>query len=311
MRSFPIIPIWLMAIICILLLIYVIKYNNKNINHIIIIILIFIINLRIMIPSNNAQILANNLDVLFVIDNTVSMNAEDYEGNQTRMSGVKKDCQFIIKRLNGARFSIINFNNIAKIVTPFTKDYNITSEAIDIMSPIDELYAKGSSLNVPIEAIIDSLKTSEEKEDRIRILFFISDGEITDESKLESYSEIANHVNNGAILGYGTTTGGYMKNTSEYKTDEYIMYYSNGYNKALSKLDENNLKQIANDTKLEYIHMDKQSNLNAKLKEIENIIKNGIESSDKSTYDDTYFFFIIPLIIVIMLEFNKFRRKNI
>ena len=313
MKLFPIIPIWIMLIICISLIIYIILFNKKNINQIIIIVLLFIINLRLMIPSNNSIILSNNLDVLFVIDNTISMNAEDYDGNKTRLSAVKKDCNYIIKKLNGARFSLITFNNKAKVVTPFTKDYNITTEAIDIITPIEELYAKGSSLNTPYDEIINSLKSSEKKDNRIRILFFISDGEITDESTLKSFKEIAKYINNGAVLGYGTTKGGYMKTKSKWSdNEEYIIDESNyKYEKAISKIDEKNLKKIADDIKIDYIHMEKQSNINNKLSEIEKTVKNGIASSDKSTYEDTYYYLLIPLLIVITLEFNKFRRKKI
>ena len=313
MKLFPIIPIWIMLIICISLIIYIILFNKKNINQIIIIVLLFIINLRLMIPSNNSIILSNNLDVLFVIDNTISMNAEDYDGNKTRLSAVKKDCNYIIKKLNGARFSLITFNNKAKVVTPFTKDYNITTEAIDIITPIEELYAKGSSLNTPYDEIINSLKSSEKKDNRIRILFFISDGEITDESTLKSFKEIAKYINNGAVLGYGTTKGGYMKTKSKWSdNEEYIIDESNyKYEKAISKIDEKNLKNIADDIKIDYIHMEKQSNINNKLSEIEKTVKNGIASSDKSTYEDTYYYLLIPLLIVITLEFNKFRRKKI
>ena len=313
MKLFPIIPIWIMLIICISLIIYIILFNKKNINQIIIIVLLFIINLRLMIPSNNSIILSNNLDVLFVIDNTISMNAEDYDGNKTRLSAVKKDCNYIIKKLNGARFSLITFNNKAKVVTPFTKDYNITTEAIDIITPIEELYAKGSSLNTPYDEIINSLKSSEKNDNRIRILFFISDGEITDESTLKSFKEIAKYINNGAVLGYGTTKGGYMKTKSKWSdNEEYIIDESNyKYEKAISKIDEKNLKKIADDIKIDYIHMEKQSNINNKLSEIEKTVKNGIASSDKSTYEDTYYYLLIPLLIVITLEFNKFRRKKI
>lgn len=313
MRIFPIIPIWLMTIFCVILILIIVKKNKKSIIQIMIVLLIFIINLRIMIPSQNSQILANNLDVLFVVDNTISMNAEDYDGKNTRLYGVKKDCKYIINRLNGARFSLITFNNTAKIVTPYTKDANITIEAIDIIEPIDELYAKGSSLNTPIDTMLESLKASQKKDDRIRILFFISDGEITDESTLKSFKEIEKYIDNGAVLGYGTSSGGYMKSTSRYSdNEEYVMDYTDyNYDKAISKIDEKNLISIANDLNIEYINMSKQSNINNKIKEIENIIDNGIESSDKSTYDDTYYFLIAPLLVLLMIEFNRFRRKNI
>lgn len=312
MKFFPIIPVWIMIIICSLLIFFIIKKNNKNITQILIIILLFIINLRIMFPSSDSKVMTNNLDVLFVIDNTISMNAEDYDGNNTRLYAVKKDCKYIIRRLNGARFSLITFNNKAKIVTPYTIDANMVTEAIDIINPIDEFYAKGSSLNTPIETIVSSLKSSNKNNDKIRIIFFISDGEITDESNLKSFSEISKYVDNGAVMGYGTTKGGYMKSTSIFsEKDDYILDYTNHYHKAISKIDENNLKKISKDINVEYINMKKQSNLNTKLKEIENLVNNGLESNDKSTYDDIYFIFVIFLLILLLIEFDHFRRKNI
>lgn len=311
MRIFPIIPIWIMIIICLVLLLFIIRSKKKNWIQIIMVILLFTINLRVMIPSNSSKILANNLDVLFVIDNTISMEAEDYDGTNTRLSGVKEDCKYIINRLNGARFSVITFNNTAKIVTPYTKDTNITIEAIDIIEPVDELYAKGTSLNTPLETIVSSLTSSEKKEDKIRVIFFISDGEITDDSTLKSYAEIKRHVSNGAVLGYGTTTGGNMKVKNKYsETTEYIMDTSDlKYEKAVSKIDEDNLTKIAKDINIDYINMNKQSNINKKLKEIENTINSNLESSDKSTYDDTYYFLVVPLLILLVIELNMYRRK--
>ena len=313
MRIFPIIPIWIMIIICFLLALFIIKKNNRKIIQIIIVVLLFVINLRIMIPSNNSQILTNNLDILFVIDNTISMNAEDYEGNNTRLYAVKKDCKYIIKKLNGARFSLITFNNTAKVVTPYTKDTNVTIEAIDIIKPIDELYAKGSSLNTPFKTIISSLKSSQKKENKIRIIFFISDGEITDKSTLKSFHEISKYVDNGAIMGYGTKKGGYMKTKNYYSEDEsYIMDYTNYKDeKAISKMDESNLKKIAKDINIDYINMKKQSNINNKLKEIEKFVNNDIEANDKSSYDDIYYIFVTPLLILLMIEFDQWRRKNL
>ena len=307
MRLFPIIPLWIMTPISIILLIFILKSKKKNLIQIIIIILLFVINLRIMIPTKNSEIQQNNLDVLFVIDNTISMEANDYSNNKTRLQGVKEDCKNIIEQLQGARFSIITFNNNAKVVTPFTKDTNTTIETIDIISPISELAAKGSSLNTPLETILLSLKSSSNEKNRIKILFFISDGEITDESTLESYKEVKKYISNGAVLGYGTTSGGTMKIEDKYyNTSKYIM---DNYKLAVSKLDETNLKKIAKDTNIDYINMNKQSNLKAKLKQIKNITTSKLAKSDKSSYDDTYYFLLLPLLVLLTIEFNKYRSK--
>lgn len=311
MSVFPIIPIWLMLIICIVFIVFIFKYNNKNIIQIIIIILLFLINLRVMIPAEGVESVSTNLDVLFVIDNTISMSALDYNGNNTRLSGVKADCNYIIDELSGSRFSVIVFGNDGKIATPYTKDINITKEAIDILIPISELYAKGTSLNAPIETMKYSYNYSK-KSDRKKILFFISDGEITNETPLGDYSNFSKYVKDGAVLGYGTKTGGYMKSDPNYSSEEYIMDYEN-YNrvKAVSKIDENNLKKIASDIKIDYIKMNKTSDINKKIRTIKNSSTRTLESDDKKSYDDTYYWLVFPLLVCVAIEFNNFRRKVI
>lgn len=316
MKCFPIIPIWIMIIICIFLIIVILKTNKKDIIKILIIILLFLINLRIMIPSKNSQTLSNNLDVLFVIDNTLSMNTEDYDGNKTRMYALKKDCKYIMKRLNGAKFSIITFNNNARILLPYTNDINLSIEAIDSITFPSTNYALGSSLNTPKETIITTLKSSMKKDNRIRIIFFISDGEITDDTKLESYSEISKYIDNGAVLGYGTTKGGYIQDPKSYsdKTEYIKDYYNATYQekyKAISKMDEENLKKIASDIGIKYINMKYQSKINKKLQEIKNLISEDIELNNISDYEDTYYILIIPLLILLLIEFNKIRRQNL
>lgn len=312
MSLFPIIPIWLMLIICLILIFIVIKQNN-NINQIIIIILLFLINLRIMIPKSTSDIEEKDIEVLFVIDNTISMNAEDYNGKNKRLDAVRNDCKYIIDNLQGSKFSIIVFNNNSKILIPFTIDYNLAKNTIDIIEPIEELYARGSSLNTPIKDIENILERRYKKDkNKKRLLFFISDGEITDESKLKSFSSIKKYISDGAVLGYGTNEGGYMLSINKYlDTKEYIMDTS-GYNykKAVSKIDENNLKSISKDLGIDYIHMTKQNNINKKLKSINKNINSSIKTINKSNYDDIYYILVIPLLFFITLELKKFRRAK-
>lgn len=311
MKLFPIIPIWIMLIICISLIIYII-IKKRDLLQILIIILLFIINLRIMIPSNNSKTIKNDLDILFVIDNTISMNALDYNGSNTRLSGVKEACNYIIDELNGSRFSVITFDNTSRIVTPYTYDTNITREAISIMTPINELYAKGSSIDVSLDSIMYSLKNSKKKNDNNRIIFFISDGENTSNNSIKSFKSISKYISDGAVLGYGTKKGGYMKDESEYATNEYIMDYTDtNFGKAISKIDEKNLKEIANDMDVDYIHVTNSNDINSKIKQIKNKTKSTLESNDKSSYDDIYYIFVIPLLILLFIEFDRFRRRII
>ncbi len=308
----PIIPIWLMGIICVILIILKSKNWKTFIRQIIIVILLFLINLRIMIPSKNAKVVETNLNVFLVIDNTISMVAEDYNGNKTRLSGVKKDCEYIIEQLSGSSFSIITFNNTSKILTPMTKDNDMTLGALDTISPIDEFYARGTTMNVVLENLETSLKRGAEKEGRRNIVFFISDGEITNEEELKSFSSTKKYISNGAVLGYGTDKGGKMKVKDMYSDKEEYLEDTSAdypYPKAVSKIDEENLKKIAKDMDIDYIHATKQSNIESKVKEIKRDAIQNLGDTQKMLYDDIYFIFVIPLLGMLLFELINYRKN--
>lgn len=311
----PIIPIWIMILICAIFVFIAVKNKNNLIIRLLIVVLLFIINLRIMLPSGTTfnQTVSSNLDVLFVIDNTISMIAEDYNNNIQRLTAVKKDCEYIVEKLNGARFSVITFNDDSQIVIPFVKDVNMTMEAISTIQTPDPFYAKGSTLNVVLDNMIQMLKKSKEKSDRKTIVFFISDGEITNNESLKSFSKAKEYVDSGAVLGYGTKEGGYMKVKEKYSsTEEYLEDTTQRYPypKAVSKLDEENLKTVAKDIGLEYINMKKQSNIDYKLNEItRNIRKEVVEDNNKNGYIDIYYIFVIPLLVLLVYEFINYKKK--
>lgn len=310
MRTFPIIPIWLMTLICLLLFFLIFqkkKFSVTTLREVSIILLLFIINLRIMIPSNKSLVAANNLDIIFAIDNSISMVAGDYQ-NKTRLDGVKEIGESIIKELNGARFSVITFDNTSKIVIPFTKDTSMASESIAVINPKAEYMASGSSLNVSKENLLTTLKSSKEAEDRISIVFFISDGEITREDEsLESFSTLKDYIDNGAVLGFGTETGATMYVGEKGLWTEYIMA-NYDQEKAISKIDEKNLKKIAGDMNLEYIHISNKKDIEKKIKELKTLTNSSFQSSDKSTYEDIYYYFIIPLLLLLLFQFREYKK---
>lgn len=314
----PIIPLWLMIPITILFVIVIVlnKGNIKNlIIRLMIVALLFMINLRIMTSSSDIQILSSNVDVLFVIDNTISMVAEDYDGKNPRLDAVKDDCNYIIDELAGARFAVVTFNDTSQILAPFTTDATMAAQAIETITVADSFYARGTTLNVALEDMENVLESSEKKGDRTRVVFFISDGEITSEdSKLKSFSSVKEYVSNGAVLGYGTTKGGNMKVKDRYDdTEEYLedqTTHSYPYPKAVSKIDEDNLKQIADDIGVDYINMSKQSEIDSKLKEIKKQVNGEVpEETKKESFSDTYYYFVIPLLILLTIEFIIYKRK--
>lgn len=313
MRFFPIIPVWIMIIICIIVLILKRKKTKDYIIQIFIVILLFIINLRPMVKSSNVYVENNNLDVLFVIDTTISMLAEDVNDSENRLEAVRKDCEYIIDELSGSKFSIITFNNDARLMFPYTKDYNLVKNTLATIKPLDEFYSKGSSLNTPKEIMKNTLKVSNNNEKREKIVFYISDGEITNDEKLKSFSDLKEYISDGAVLGYGTTDGGRMKIKDTLTEGMTYMQDKSSYpyQDAVSKIDEENLKNIAKDLNIDYINMQKQSNINSKIQSIKNEVKKKIGEDTITSYDDIYYIFIIPLVGLLIYEFINLKRLEI
>ncbi len=312
----PIIPIVYMAVICVALLLLKRKGWFAFFRQLVIVLLLFAINLRPMIPNGEVTIINQELDaaVIFVIDDTVSMLAEDYgNNNETRMDGVNKDCKYIISELAGASFSAMVFHNHATRLTPFTDDKEYLYGIIDSIQPMSEVYARGSDMNVGKPMLEDMLKDANKDEDRKVIVFFLSDGEITNEKELESYSDISSMIDYGAVLGYGTEKGGKMHAVTYDGMKELVTDYSNRDDPdyaAISKIDEKNLKQIADDLGVSYIPMGETSRLDSLLNTIRKETTGEVEEDRIEGYTDTYYYFAIALLAMLILEMLLYRRKE-
>jgi len=282
----------------------------------------------------------SNLNVVFIIDNTISMLAKDMPGGKprawasneeeifpansvnltdkieaegTRLYSAKKDACAIVNELEGAQFSVISFNNDAMILCPLSQDINHVKNAIKSIYPLETLYAKGSSLNTPKELAIETLKSiaNTSPSDQKTAVFFISDGEITAEGEaLSSYAELAPYIDGGAVMGYGTKQGGTMRVKNYYagKYDDVEDTSDWPYKQAVSVIDEDNLKQIAKDLGIEYKNMTSNEftsvieGLKARAKVTEEKVER--ESGEEYIYPPKYygFYFLIPFAILIIIN---------
>ena len=263
---------------------------------------------------------SSNLNVLFVIDNTISMIANDCNGE--RLTKVKEDAMKIVDSFEGANFSVISFNNTASLVAPFSKDTEHVKNAINSLYPIERFYATGSSLDTPKELMGSILKGIKEDANQKTAVIYISDGEITAENAvLSSFEELSRYIDGGMVLGYGTKTGGTMTIKSRYEgvEDEVILDYSDYPTKeAVSVIDEKNLKQVASDLGVKYVYMsdrilsDELNGVNEIRSEVNKLLesslvteeKQKVENSEEYIYPPKYygFYALIPFAILLLLN---------
>lgn len=309
----PIIPLWLMGIICIALLFFKRKGIFNYIRQIVIIVLIFVINMRIMVQSGNISNMTSNVDVLFVVDNTISMLAEDYNGDDRRIDAVRSDCNYIMKELAGASFAVAVFESDIKKDMPYTIDTDMVNQVLESLEGESYYYAQGTSL----DTIMSKMDTVlENKRDTYKVVFFISDGEIINGDKLKSHGELKEYVDTGAVLGYGTEKGGVMRPRAyagDTSTPE-ILYYYDDYDrkKGISKIDESNLKKIAKDLGVDYVHATSQKDIKNIVNEIKKDVSNNADfevGDGKAGYSETYYYFVVVLLALLVFDFIYYKKK--
>ena len=316
----PVIPVPLMAVICVVLLVFKRRGTAAYIRQIVTVVLLFAINLRPMYPADNIKVQKQtlDLDVIFVIDDTISMLAEDQEGYDTRMDAAKDDMYYIIDGLPGAKFSVISFNNDTHVLHPFTDSVDYVKNAIDSVYPIPSVYAKGTNISVCVQTLGSVIDSASVESDTARVaVFFLSDGENTDNNPLASFAKMASSVDGGAVLGYGTQEGGQMRYYNNLTEEEELIMTVGVYpaQAAVSVKDEDNLETIASDLEIPYINMGdsrraSRSDLDRVLSDILSSLEADTEEVTRKGYVDLYYLFVIPLVPIAAAEFIILRRKT-
>lgn len=220
------------------------------------IVLLGVAALRPGVPGGEAEATAANLNVYFVVDTTSSIIAEDWGGEYPRVAGVRGDVADLALALSGARYSIVTFDQEARVRLPLTTDTTALDAALATLLPEPAEYSRGSSVTEADERLGTLLQQAAERHpERGRIVFYLGDGEQTAEGQPPPFTIPASLIQGGAVLGYGTSDGGRMKSTrARYdESPSYLQDPTTGGD-AVSVIDENRLRQLAAQLGLPYHH---------------------------------------------------------
>lgn len=235
------------------------------------VLLVVIAAARPSVVGGNDPVATTELNVFFVVDTSPSSAAEDYDGNQTRITGMKSDINAIGAELAGARFSLISFDNVAKTVLPLTTDATALRTMTAVLSARSVYASKGSSVSSAKGELAARLAAAEKTHpERPRLVFYLGDGEQTSAQAPEPFAAGTGLIDGGAVLGYGTSTGGKMRENGfdPERPGPYIMDKSTDiYRPAVSVLDEVSLQAIATQLGVPYLHRENASDLSAVMKD--------------------------------------------
>ncbi len=237
------------------------------------------------------------IDVYILLDVSLSMTAEDIK--PSRLEKAKFEISKLIQRLRGDRIGLIVFSGEAYVQFPLTTDYaaaNLFLSAVDVTT----VPQPGTAIGPAIELAVNSFKKDAETQ---KAIIVITDGE-DHEGDLDQIvsNAVENEINIYAI-GLGSPNGVPIPvyNASGVRTG----YKSdNQGNTVLTKLDEITLQTITEKGNGKYY---RGTNSDDELEMIYNDLAKLDQAEFGATriteYEDRFYLFLIPAILLLILEF--------
>ncbi|MCO6564598.1 MAG: VWA domain-containing protein [Apibacter sp.] len=192
------------------------------------------------------EVKSEGIDLVFVIDFSKSMNAEDVA--PSRMEKAKKIIRDFLSKLGGDRVGIVAFAGNAYPIMPLTRDYNVAEL---YLNGIDTNFITTQGTNIA-DAVLEASTMLSQTSNTSKVMFIISDGEAHEGEVKRAITVAKKNKISIFSVGIGTTQGApiplfYEGNYSEYKKDE------NG-DIVLTKLQDSSLKQLAEGTGGKYFY---------------------------------------------------------
>jgi len=242
------------------------------------------------------------VDIVFAIDVSKSMLAEDIAPNRLEKS--KRLVSEIISQLASDRIGIIAYAAQAFPQLPITTDYNAAKMFLQSMNT-NMLSSQGTAID---EAIDLASTYYNDEEQTNRVLFIVSDGE--DHSE-KSISKIVKKATDEGIriftIGVGKVKGGPIP----IKRNGIVEKKDSQGEVVITKLNESVLKEIATKGKGEYINGSNTSEAVNYIKDqLNQMDKKEFEAKQFAEYKDQFQWFLAGGLLLLFLDIFLLDRKT-
>lgn len=244
-------------------------------------------------PGGDGEITRNGIDVVIALDVSKSMLATDLPPNR-----LERAKQLILKLMNAMpddRIGLVVFAGRAYLQMPLTTDYGAARMYVSSAAP-DAVPMQGTVIS---EALHRSANAFNSAERRFKTVVLISDGEDHDPEAVKTAKELAEQGMMINTVGIGSAEGSYIPDpsTGQNKKDE------NG-NDVISKLNEEELKQIAENTNGIYIKLqDSDSAVKQLLNQFSGIESKAFGDISLMNFKTYYWWFAIAMFILLLAEY--------
>ena len=243
------------------------------------------------------------VDIVFAVDVSKSMLAEDVAPNRLEKS--KQLVTQIINNLGSDRVGIIAYAGKAFPQLPITTDYASAKMFLNNMNT-DMLSSQGTAIN---EAIKLAKTYFDDEEQTNRVLIIISDGE--DHSDVAS--SIAEEASEEGIRIYTIGVGDVKGGRIPIKRNGVLLNYKkdNQGETVITKLNEETLKDIAEEANGAYINGNNTADVIKEIKDILNKMdKTEFEAKEFADYKDQFQWFLGFGVFFLFLDIFFLERKT-
>lgn len=241
------------------------------------------------------------IDIVFAIDVSKSMLAEDVKPN--RIDKAKHIISEVIGNLHGDRIAFVPYAGQAYALLPLTSDYSAAKMFLQGLNT-DMLSSQGTAVSEALQVSLEYFKNSDQSS---KLLIVISDGE----DHQEGVSEVLQNIKDKGIrvytIGLGTSQGANIpikeNGRITLKTDSKGEIVTTKLNKEL-------LEEMANQGNGKYFDGSNTREVTDNIKKaLENIEKNEYESQVFSDYKDQFQWFLgIALFLLVLDIFISYKK---
>ena len=243
------------------------------------------------------------VDIVFAIDVSKSMLAEDVAPNRLLRS--KRIISEIINSLNSDRVGIVPYDAQAIPQVPLTTDFASVKNFLQIIDT-DMLSSQGTSID---SALNLSANFFDQNSETNRVLILLSDGEDHDDIPESLINLIIENNINLISIGVGQDNGSTIPIKVNGRIDSYKKD-SNG-EVVITKRNSEILNKIANSSGGEYIdgNITEEALENVKVK-LDKIDKSEFETSQFVEYKQQFQIFILLALLFIIVDIFIFQTKT-
>ena len=245
--------------------------------------------------SHYQEVVQKGVDIMLLVDVSPSMLVQDVKPD--RLERARREISDFIRVVQGDRVGLVAFSGVAFVQCPLTLDYGALNLFLNALSP-ELIPAPGTDLGAALKMGMSAFDPQAETD---KVMILITDGEDNEAKGVQAAREAAAKGIKIFVFGMGDPSGGpipQQEGKGGFKKDR-------DGNMILSKLDEQELQEIASITGGRYVRA-----VSGDL-DLDLLYFDGVKSSTNASivksgkikvFEERFYLFVLAAFVILLFE---------